>query len=55
MIRQIEQDIIQKYGVAYVRVIHRIGALGIGGTAIIAEKWLTQHIAVKPFKPVKKP
>ena len=36
MIRQIEQDIIQKYGVAYVRVIHRIGALDIGGTAIIA-------------------
>ena len=36
MIRQIEQDIIQKYGVPYVRVIHRIGALDIGGTAIFA-------------------
>ncbi|MCU4412467.1 molybdenum cofactor biosynthesis protein MoaE [Acinetobacter sp. WU_MDCI_Axc73] len=36
MIRQIEQDIIQKYGVSYVRVIHRIGALDIGGSAIIA-------------------
>jgi len=36
MIRQLEQAIIQKYGVPYVRVIHRIGALDIGGTAIIA-------------------
>ncbi|MPW42895.1 molybdenum cofactor biosynthesis protein MoaE [Acinetobacter guerrae] len=36
MIRQIEQDITQKYGVSYVRVIHRIGFLDIGGMAIIA-------------------
>ncbi|MFH7766400.1 molybdenum cofactor biosynthesis protein MoaE [Acinetobacter sp. BSP-28] len=36
MIRQIEQDIQQKYGVSYVRVIHRIGALDIGEKAIIA-------------------
>ena len=36
MIRQIEQDIQQKYGVSYIRVVHRIGALGIGETAIIA-------------------
>ena len=36
MIRQIEQDIQQKYGVSYVRVVHRVGALGIGETAIIA-------------------
>ena len=36
MIRQIEQDIEQKYGVSYVRVIHRIGALEIGEKAIIA-------------------
>lgn len=36
MIRQIEQDIQQKYAVQYVRVIHRIGALKIGETAIIA-------------------
>lgn len=36
MIRQIEQDIQHKYGVSYVRVIHRIGALVIGETAIIA-------------------
>lgn len=36
MIRQIERDIQLKYGVSYVRVVHRIGALGIGDTAIIA-------------------
>ena len=36
MIRQIEQEIQHKYGVAYVRVIHRIGALDIGEKAIIA-------------------
>ena len=36
MIRQIEQDIQQKHGVSYVRVIHRIGALEIGEKAIIA-------------------
>ncbi len=36
MIRQIEQEIQAKYGVSYVRVVHRIGALDIGDTAIIA-------------------
>ena len=36
MIRQIEQEIQAKYGVCYVRVIHRIGALAIGEKAIIA-------------------
>ncbi|NNG81848.1 MULTISPECIES: molybdenum cofactor biosynthesis protein MoaE [Acinetobacter] len=36
MIRQIEQEIQHKYGVSYVRVIHRIGALDIGEKAIIA-------------------
>ncbi|WP_286729048.1 molybdenum cofactor biosynthesis protein MoaE [Acinetobacter sp. UBA1297] len=36
MIRQIEQEIQLKYGVSYVRVIHRIGALEIGEKAIIA-------------------
>lgn len=36
MIRQIEQDIQHKYGISYVRVIHRIGALAIGEKAIIA-------------------
>lgn len=36
MIRQIEQEIQAKYGVSYVRVVHRIGALAIGDTAIIA-------------------
>lgn len=36
MIRQIEQEIQAKYGVSYVRVIHRIGALDIGEKAIIA-------------------
>ncbi|CAB1212377.1 molybdenum cofactor biosynthesis protein MoaE [Acinetobacter bouvetii] len=36
MVRQIEQDIQYKYGVSYVRVIHRIGALDIGEKAIIA-------------------
>lgn len=36
MIRQIEQEIQQKYQVSYVRVIHRIGALDIGEKAIIA-------------------
>lgn len=36
MIRQIEQQIQQKYAVSYVRVIHRIGALNIGEKAIIA-------------------
>lgn len=36
MIRQIEQEIQQKFAVAYVRVIHRIGALNIGEKAIIA-------------------
>ncbi len=36
MIRQIEQEIQVKYGVSYVRVIHRIGTLEIGEKAIIA-------------------
>ncbi|ATO20484.1 molybdopterin converting factor [Acinetobacter sp. LoGeW2-3] len=36
MIRQIEQEIQVKYGVSYVRVVHRIGSLDIGDTAIIA-------------------
>ncbi|AXQ21777.1 molybdenum cofactor biosynthesis protein MoaE [Acinetobacter wuhouensis] len=36
MIRQIEQDIQLKYGVSYVRVIHRVGVLEIGEKAIIA-------------------
>ena len=36
MIRQIEQEIQQKHGVSYVRVVHRIGALDIGEKAIIA-------------------
>lgn len=36
MIREIEHDIQQKYGLSYVRVVHRIGALTIGETAIIA-------------------
>ena len=36
MIRQIEQDIQLKHAVSYVRVVHRIGALEIGDTAIIA-------------------
>ena len=36
MIRAIEQEIQAKYQVSYVRVIHRVGALEIGDTAIIA-------------------
>ena len=36
MIRHIEHEIQAKYGVSYVRVVHRIGALDIGDTAIIA-------------------
>lgn len=36
MIRQIEQEIQAKHGVPYVSVIHRIGYLDIGDTAIIA-------------------
>lgn len=36
MIRQIEQEIEQKYGVSYVRVVHRVGHLDIGGVAIYA-------------------
>jgi molybdopterin synthase catalytic subunit len=36
MIRAIEQQIQAKYQVSYVRVIHRVGALEIGDTAIIA-------------------
>ena len=36
LIRQIEQDIAQKYAIPYVRVIHRIGDLAIGDVAIYA-------------------
>jgi len=36
MIRQIEQEVQAKYAVQYVRVVHRVGKLGIGGKAIIA-------------------
>lgn len=36
MIRAIEQEIQEKYGIRYVRVIHRIGTLDIGDKAIIA-------------------
>lgn len=36
MIRAIEQEICEKYAVAYVRVVHRVGRLDIGATAIIA-------------------
>ena len=36
MIRAIEQEIQNKYAVSYIQVIHRIGALEIGGKAIIA-------------------
>lgn len=36
MIRQIEQEIEQEYGVSYVRVVHRIGDLAIGEVAIYA-------------------
>lgn len=34
LVREIELDIEQKYGVSYVRVVHRIGHLGIGEVAI---------------------
>jgi len=36
MIRAIEQEIQEKYGLHYVRVVHRIGKLAIGDKAIIA-------------------
>ena len=36
MIREIEQQLQQKYAVPYVRVIHRVGSLAIGEKAIIA-------------------
>ncbi|ENU91266.1 MULTISPECIES: molybdenum cofactor biosynthesis protein MoaE [Acinetobacter] len=36
MIREIEQEVKNKYGVSYIHVIHRIGSLDIGGKAIIA-------------------
>ncbi|MFN4187081.1 MULTISPECIES: molybdenum cofactor biosynthesis protein MoaE [Acinetobacter] len=36
MIREIEQEIQARHDVSYVRVIHRIGYLDIGDTAIIA-------------------
>ena len=65
MIRQIEQEIQLKYGVSYVRVVHRIGALDIGDTAIIAMAYAahrreafhaffndhTDHFAVFTFGP----
>ncbi|WP_019204792.1 molybdenum cofactor biosynthesis protein MoaE, partial [Acinetobacter baumannii] len=36
MIREIELEIEKKYQVSYVRVVHRIGYLDVGETAIIA-------------------
>lgn len=36
MIREIERDIEEKYAIPYVRVVHRIGHLEIGETAIYA-------------------
>lgn len=36
LVREIELDIEQKYGVSYVRVVHRIGHLDIGEVAIYA-------------------
>lgn len=36
MIREIEQEIAQKYAIPYVRVVHRIGHLAIGDVAIYA-------------------
>lgn len=36
MIRAIEEEVQAKFQVAHVRVVHRVGALDIGGTAIIA-------------------
>ena len=36
MIREIEQQIKEKYQVSYVRVMHRIGYLDVSETAIIA-------------------
>ncbi len=36
MIREIEQQVQTKYDVSYVRVLHRIGRLAVGSTAIIA-------------------
>lgn len=36
MIRAIEQEVCEKYGIDYVRVVHRIGRLSISATAIIA-------------------
>ena len=52
MISQIEQEIQVKYGVSYVRVIHRIGTLEIGEKPLLP--LLMQHIAGKPSQPVKK-
>lgn len=36
LIREIEQEIAERYGVAVCRVVHRVGALAIGDTAILA-------------------
>ena len=52
MIRQIEQEIQAKYGVSYVRVIHRIGALDIGEKPLL--QLLMLHIDVKLLLLVRK-
>ena len=44
MIREIEQQIQTKYQVSYVRVVHRIGELGIGETAIIAMAYAAHRL-----------
>jgi len=62
MIRAIEQEIQNKYAVSYIQVIHRIGALDIGGKAIIAvayaphrrEAFMACEEAVKHEVPVWK-
>lgn len=36
IIRAVEQEVKEKYGVSYVRVIHRVGKLDIGDYALIA-------------------
>lgn len=43
MIAEIEQEIQQKYDVAYLRVIHRIGMLAIGETAIMVIAYATHR------------
>ena len=52
MIRQIEQEIRAKYGVSYVRVIHRIGTLDIGEKPL--SRLLMLHIDVKLLPLVRK-